>query len=92
MANRQRQDRTDIALAFGRVIRKYRQERGISQEVLACAVGIDRTYPSLMERGLRCPTLVIIVGLAERFRCCPSKLVKDSVREARALRKAKAAA
>ena len=53
------------AIAFGAVLRAARRERGLSQEALADLGGLDRTYPSLLERGLRTPTLSAIFRLAD---------------------------
>ena len=53
----------DARQAFGINVRRLRQERGLSQEEFGFAAGIDRTYISGVERGLRNPTLL----LAEKF-------------------------
>ena len=50
--------------AFGRAIREIRTQRGISQEALAHACGLDRTYLSSVERGARNPTLSSILRIA----------------------------
>ena len=52
-----------VAVAFGHVLRGLRRERAVSQEALAFDAAIDRTYPSLLERGLRHPTLTILLRL-----------------------------
>lgn len=49
---------------FGEVIRKAREDRSISQEALADLAGLHRTYISLLERGLRNPSLTVITKLA----------------------------
>jgi transcriptional regulator with XRE-family HTH domain len=64
-----------VARAFGRVLRTARLARGLTQEALAEAAGIDRTYPSLLERGLREPTLTVILQLANALHCSPTDLV-----------------
>jgi transcriptional regulator with XRE-family HTH domain len=51
-------------LAFEETIRKARSEVRLSQEALASRAGLHRTYISLLERGLRNPSLTVIVGLA----------------------------
>ena len=51
--------------AFGEALREIRRRRELSQERLALDAGLDRTYISLLERGLRNPTLRIIVRLAD---------------------------
>lgn len=53
----------DARQVFGINVRRLRQERGLSQEEFGFAAGIDRTYVSGVERGLRNPTLL----LAEKF-------------------------
>ena len=40
---------------WGRLIKKLRQERRMSQETLAEKAGIHPTYVGLLERGLRSP-------------------------------------
>lgn len=45
--------RHKVAEAFGIVLRTVRDAAGLSQEQLAEAADVDRTYPSLLERGLR---------------------------------------
>jgi hypothetical protein len=42
-----------VALAFGGVLRIAREGAHSTQEALAERADIDRTYPSLLERGLR---------------------------------------
>ena len=62
------QERIDIQLvaaAFGHVLREARISRTCSQGVLADRAGIDPTYPSLLERGLRAPSLPIVIAVAE---------------------------
>ena len=49
---------------FGRRVRAIRKTYGWSQEELAARCGLDRTYVSGIERGVRNPTLEIIGILA----------------------------
>ena len=53
-----------IEVAFGGVLRKAREERGLSQEVLADTAALHRTYVSQIERGLKSPTLGAMNRLA----------------------------
>ena len=52
------------------------QIREISQEQLALTAGFDRTYMSLVERGLRSPTVRTLVQLAEVLDVRPSKIMR----------------
>lgn len=61
--------------AFGQVLAKIRKEKGVSQEKLADICGMDRTFISLMERGLRQPSLGSILTLAEALGIAPSRMV-----------------
>lgn len=67
--------RRDIAAAFGTVLRAARRDAGLSQEEMAEQAGLDRTYPSLLERGRRTPTLLAIVRIAEALSIEPGTLV-----------------
>ena len=67
--------RSAIALALGEVLKKARMERGISQDTLATLCDFDRTYPSLLERGKRHPTLAMIYRLAGALQMKAEELV-----------------
>jgi transcriptional regulator with XRE-family HTH domain len=71
--------RREAARAFGRALREARRLRGISQEQLAETDDFDRTYPSLLERGLRTPTFFVIISLAEGLNMDPIVLFTDAV-------------
>ena len=45
------------AVIVGEVIQKYRERKGVSQEVLSSFADIGRTHLSAIERGERKPTL-----------------------------------
>lgn len=51
-------------IAFASTLRKLRNDRGLSQYAFAKATDLDRTYISLLERGLRSPTLDTLLALA----------------------------
>jgi transcriptional regulator with XRE-family HTH domain len=73
--------RQQVAIAFGRVLRDARKQKGISQEELAGAGEFDRTYPSLLERGLRTPTLSVLFQLAEVLGVSAASLVTKTLDE-----------
>jgi len=62
---------------FGRAVRKYRHEKGISQEALAKSAKIHRTYIGGIERGERNPTLVMIHRIAAALAVTPSRLLES---------------
>jgi len=57
-------DEQRLKEVFGKELRKARTSVGISQEKLALKVGLDRTYISMLERGLRQPSLTTIFLLS----------------------------
>ena len=50
-------DRRDWLRAFGRAVRETRAQQGLSQEALGFRCGLDRTYVSGIERGVRNPSV-----------------------------------
>ena len=74
--------RAKVAIAFRRVLRELRRQKGLSQERLASLGDFDPTYASLLERGLRTPTLTIIFRLADVLETHPWWLVKRAYEEA----------
>ena len=62
--------------AFGQALREIRESKKISQEQLALLGGFDRTYISLIERGINSPTIRIVVGIAAVLKVAPSKIVR----------------
>lgn len=54
-----------IKKVLGNRIRALRNEMGLSQEAFADKCGIDRTYMSGIERGVRNPTLVVICAISD---------------------------
>lgn len=71
-------DNKSLQKAFGAVLRRARTGCGISQERLALDSGLDRSYISLLERGLRQPTLTTIVVLAKMLNTDAADLVRQS--------------
>ena len=50
---------------FGEKVRSYRGKFGITQEELGFRSGLDRTYISGIERGLRNPSIIVASRIAE---------------------------
>jgi transcriptional regulator with XRE-family HTH domain len=65
-----------IEIIFSKVLKQLRTERKISQERLAELCNLDRTYISLLERGLRQPTLSTIFKISQALEITPSELIK----------------
>lgn len=67
----------NIEYQFGQILKSKREERQISQEKLAELCGLHRTYISLLERGIRQPTLATLFKLATALKISPSKLISE---------------
>ncbi len=64
-----------ICVAFGKRVRKLREEQGHSQESFADVVEIHRTYIGGIERGERNPTLTMIHRIAKALGVKSSELL-----------------
>jgi transcriptional regulator with XRE-family HTH domain len=62
---------------FGRSIRQFRKQRGMSQEDLAEASKLSRNYISDIERGVRNPSLLALVGLSRALQMPLGDLLAD---------------
>ena len=58
-------DRHPLAVAFGEYLKSVRKNSDKSQAELAFDASMDRTYISLLERGLSAPTLLVLDSLAK---------------------------
>lgn len=67
--------------SFGAVLRQLRVERGLSQEDLALEAALDRTFISMLERGMRQPTLSSVFALVVALRVPPSTMIKMTEKE-----------
>lgn len=63
-------------ISFGEIVRRYRQERGWSQEELASHCELDRTYVSGVERGTRNIGLLNILRIADALDVKASTLLE----------------
>ena len=54
----------ELTCLFAATLKYYRELSGMSQENLAAAAGLDRTYISQLERGVKSPTLNTLKKLA----------------------------
>lgn len=63
--------------AFGQAVRAARTTRELSQEVLAEAAGLHRTYVGAVERGERNPSLLNVYALADALQVPASSLLQS---------------
>lgn len=70
-----------VAIAFGKTLRAVRVDAGLSQEELGLASDIDRTYVSLLERGIRQPTLGTLFALSDQLGMSAESLVAQTRKE-----------
>lgn len=69
------QDVLEINRCFANVLISFRKKALLSQERLAEAAGVDRTYISLLERGHRQPTIKTIFALAGALNVSPHEII-----------------
>ncbi|MFK3843233.1 helix-turn-helix domain-containing protein [Serratia sp. NPDC087055] len=55
----------EITVLFGQRVKALRLQAGLSQEAFADKCGLDRTYISGIERGVRNPTLEVLGVIAD---------------------------
>jgi transcriptional regulator with XRE-family HTH domain len=63
--------------AFGNVLRALRKEHKVSQVMLAEHSQLDRTYISLLERGLRQPSLSTVFKIGTALKIAPSEIIRQ---------------
>ncbi len=61
--------------AFGQALRYFRKEVKLSQEKLSQESGLDRSYISLLERGLRQPSLTSILKLSKALKISSANII-----------------
>jgi transcriptional regulator with XRE-family HTH domain len=70
--------RTSLQQKLGKKIKTLRNDAGLSQEKLGELTGLDRTYISDIERGIRNPSLKSLQKLANALKISISDLTKFS--------------
>ena len=70
-------EKKKILLKFGNRVRELRKAQGLSQEVFASLCGLDRTYISGIERGVRNISLINLFVLASALRISVSELMQE---------------
>ncbi|MDR2173978.1 MAG: helix-turn-helix domain-containing protein [Burkholderiales bacterium] len=72
---------TDIGKIFGKVLQRHRLQRDISQEELAFQAGVDRTFVSRLERGIRQPTITTLINIGQALGISAANLVQEAEKE-----------
>jgi transcriptional regulator with XRE-family HTH domain len=67
----------DLRAIFGRNVRRYRQQKRLTQEDLAFEAKIDLTYLGGIERGKRNPSLLVMGRIANALSVSVVKLLSD---------------
>ena len=67
----------DVRRRVGLNLRRFRLERGLSQEALAFECGLHRTYISGVERGVRNPTVLVLEQIASALQIPSSRLLEE---------------
>ena len=68
-------------MAFGRTVRRLRENKGLSQEKLAELAGIHRTYIGDVERGTRNIALVNMTRIAKALGTSLNRLIAEMEKE-----------
>ncbi len=66
----------DIRVVFARNLKRYREDRGLTQAALAAAMDVDRAHVSAMERGQQNVTLVTLGKVADHLDVEPAQLLE----------------
>lgn len=61
---------------FGQVLLEQRRSKNLTQEDLAIKSDLDRTYISLIERGMRQPTITTLFRLSTALEIFPEEIIK----------------
>lgn len=67
-----------LSKRFGAALRKHRLKAGISQEAVAELAHIHPNYVSMVERGVRNPTLDVADRLAKALKLSLPKLLEEA--------------
>lgn len=60
-------------------VKHFRKMKGISQEMLAFQIGVDRTYIGAIEQGLRSPSIYCLFVLANALDTSISEIVNITI-------------
>jgi len=63
---------------LGKVLKEYRESKGLSQEVLSGLADVDRSHLSKIELGLRNPTIIVLDKIANAIGIETSDILKKA--------------
>lgn len=63
---------------LGLVIKRRREDVGLSQEDFAEKAGLHRTYVSQLERGIKSPSVRVLVKMAGALGCEAWEILKEA--------------
>ena len=69
-------DGEGLLIKLGEAVRAARTARGLSQEALADAAGVDRSHMGKIERGERNVTILNVARVASALDALPSDLLR----------------
>ena len=81
LASMSRAEIADIGHIFGAVLQRHRLSQHISQEELAFQAGVDRTFVSRLERGVRQPTITTLIGIGQALGVPAADLLRETEKE-----------
>lgn len=64
-----------LSIYFGKIVKRIREEHGLSQEVLADRADLNRSYIGEVERGTAMPSLGTVTKIAKALNLSPSALL-----------------
>lgn len=67
----------DVNIAISKVVLRQRKKSNLSQEKLAELAGVHRTYISQIERGLKSPTIPILMKIGAACGISISELIRE---------------
>ena len=71
----------DIRVVFARNLKRYRENRGLTQAALAAAMDVDRAHVSAMERGQQNVTLLTLGKVADHLGVEPAQLIERAAQD-----------
>lgn len=73
--------RKDLKSTIGGILRAKREKLAISQEEVAERAGVDRTYVSILERGLKSPTVETLEKICAALGTLPERVIEEARRK-----------